>query len=85
MELVTLGELRKRAMHHGVQVMIEGPGHVPYHQIAAQMQLEKRACDVAPFYVLGPLVTDVAPGYDHTSVAKALTPGAKDRRRVLTK
>jgi phosphomethylpyrimidine synthase len=64
-ELYTLGELARRARAAGVQVMIEGPGHVPLNQIAAQMELEKRACDNAPFYVLGPLVTDVAPGYDH--------------------
>ncbi|MBN2713626.1 MAG: phosphomethylpyrimidine synthase ThiC [Planctomycetes bacterium] len=64
-ELYTLGDLARRAKAKGVQVMIEGPGHVPFHQIAAQMQMEKRACDNAPFYVLGPLVTDVAPGYDH--------------------
>ena len=64
-ELYTLGELARRARAAGVQVFIEGPGHVPFNQIAAQMQLEKVACDNAPFYVLGPLVTDVAPGYDH--------------------
>jgi phosphomethylpyrimidine synthase len=64
-ELYTLGELARRARAKGAQVFIEGPGHVPFHQIRAQMQLEKVACDNAPFYVLGPLVTDVAPGYDH--------------------
>ena len=64
-ELYTLGELARRARSRGVQVFIEGPGHVPLHQIRAQMELEKVACDNAPFYVLGPLVTDVAPGYDH--------------------
>jgi phosphomethylpyrimidine synthase len=64
-ELYTLGGLARRARARGVQVFIEGPGHVPFNQIAAQMQLEKIACDNAPFYVLGPLVTDVAPGYDH--------------------
>ncbi len=64
-ELYTLGELARRAKARGVQVFIEGPGHVPYNQIAAQMRLEKIACDNAPFYVLGPLVTDIAPGYDH--------------------
>ncbi len=68
-ELYTLGDLAKRALAKGVQVMIEGPGHVPYHQIAAQMQMEKRACNGAPFYVLGPLVTDIAPGYDHIGCA----------------
>ncbi len=64
-ELYTLGELARRAKARGAQVFIEGPGHVPFDQIPAQMKLEKIACDNAPFYVLGPLVTDVAPGYDH--------------------
>lgn len=64
-ELYTLGDLARRARARGVQVFIEGPGHVPFDQIAAQMKLEKMACDNAPFYVLGPLVTDIAPGYDH--------------------
>ncbi|MCC8167433.1 MAG: phosphomethylpyrimidine synthase ThiC [Planctomycetes bacterium] len=64
-ELYTLGDLARRARARGVQVFIEGPGHVPFNQIAAQMRLEKIACDNAPFYVLGPLVPDVAPGYDH--------------------
>lgn len=69
MELITLGELRKRAMARGVQVMIEGPGHVPLNQIASNVLLEKTICDGAPFYVLGPLVTDIAPGYDHITGA----------------
>lgn len=68
-ELINLGELAQRAWAKGVQVMVEGPGHVPYNQIAANMQLEKRLCHGAPFYVLGPLVTDVAPGYDHITAA----------------
>ena len=68
-ELITLGELVDRAWKRGVQVMVEGPGHVPYDQIAANMKLEKRLCRQAPFYVLGPLVTDVAPGYDHITAA----------------
>ena len=68
-ELITLGELVDRAWRRGVQVMVEGPGHVPYDQIAANMTLEKRICRNAPFYVLGPLVTDVAPGYDHITAA----------------
>lgn len=68
-ELITLGELTQRAWDRGVQVMVEGPGHVPYNQIAANMQIEKRLCHGAPFYVLGPLVTDVAPGYDHITSA----------------
>ena len=68
-ELLNLGELTQRAWERGVQVMVEGPGHVPYNQIAANMQLQKRICHGAPFYVLGPLVTDVAPGYDHITSA----------------
>ncbi len=68
-ELMTLGELTERAWAKDVQVMIEGPGHVPLHQIAANVQLEKRLCHGAPFYVLGPLVTDIAPGYDHITSA----------------
>jgi phosphomethylpyrimidine synthase len=68
-ELMVLGELRDRATAAGVQVMIEGPGHVPIHQIEAQVRLEKELCGDAPFYVLGPLVTDVAPGYDHITSA----------------
>ena len=68
-ELITLGELVDRAWTRGVQVMVEGPGHVPYNQIAANMTLEKRLCRNAPFYVLGPLVTDIAPGYDHITAA----------------
>ncbi|MGE5190045.1 MAG: phosphomethylpyrimidine synthase ThiC [Gemmatimonadota bacterium] len=68
-ELMTLGELTERAWARDVQVMIEGPGHVPLHQVAANVQLEKRLCHGAPFYVLGPLVTDIAPGYDHITSA----------------
>ncbi len=68
-ELITLGELTKRAWERGVQVMIEGPGHMALHEIAANMVLEKKLCHGAPFYVLGPLVTDVAPGYDHITSA----------------
>ena len=64
-ELITLGELTKRAWDHNVQVMIEGPGHMVLTEIAANMKIEKRLCHEAPFYVLGPLVTDIAPGYDH--------------------
>ena len=64
-ELLTLGELVKRAREAGVQVMVEGPGHVPLDQVEMNMRLEKRVCQGAPFYVLGPLVTDIAPGYDH--------------------
>jgi len=68
-ELVTLGELQKRAFRRGVQVMIEGPGHVPINQIETNVIIEKALCNGAPFYVLGPLVTDVAPGYDHITAA----------------
>ncbi len=68
-ELMVLGELRERAVSAGVQVIIEGPGHVPIGQIEAQVRLEKEICHGAPFYVLGPLVTDVAPGYDHITSA----------------
>lgn len=68
-ELNTLGELYRRAKARGVQAIIEGPGHVPLDQIPAQMMLQKRLCDDAPFYVLGPLVTDIAPGLDHITSA----------------
>ena len=68
-ELITLGELTKRAWDKDVQVMIEGPGHMPMNQIAANMEIQKTLCHGAPFYVLGPLVTDVAPGYDHITSA----------------
>ena len=68
-ELVTLGELTQRAWAQDVQVIIEGPGHMPLHQIQANMELQKTICKGAPFYVLGPIVTDVAPGYDHITAA----------------
>ncbi len=68
-ETIALGELTERAWAEGVQVMIEGPGHVPLDQIEANVILEKRLCRGAPFYVLGPLVTDVSPGYDHITCA----------------
>lgn len=68
-ELILLGELASCAQEKGVQVMIEGPGHVPLDQIQANVVLQKRLCHGAPFYVLGPLVTDVAPGYDHITSA----------------
>ncbi len=68
-ELIILGELSKRAQEAGVQVMIEGPGHVPLNQIESNILLEKKICHGAPFYVLGPLVTDIAPGYDHITSA----------------
>lgn len=68
-ELVCLGELTRRAWDHNVQVMVEGPGHVPLDQVAANMEVQKSICMGAPFYVLGPLVTDIAPGYDHITAA----------------
>lgn len=68
-ETIVLGELVDRAREAGVQAMVEGPGHVPLHQIQANILLQKRLCHGAPFYVLGPLVTDIAPGYDHITSA----------------
>jgi phosphomethylpyrimidine synthase len=68
-ELITLGELVDRAREAGVQTMVEGPGHLPLNQIAANVQLEKSLCHGAPFYVLGPLVTDIGAGYDHITAA----------------
>ena len=68
-ELVTLGELTRRAWEKDVQVIIEGPGHMPLNQIEANMKIQQTVCKGAPFYVLGPLVTDVAPGYDHITAA----------------
>src|SRR5881628_2895429 len=72
-ELKTLGALTRRAWDQDVQVMIEGPGHVPFDQIAMNVEREIAECDEAPFYVLGPLVTDVAPGYDHITSAIGAT------------
>lgn len=68
-ELIILGELVKRARQAGVQAMVEGPGHVPLNQVTTNVQIQKRLCEGAPFYVLGPLVTDIAPGYDHITSA----------------
>lgn len=68
-ELIRLGELTERAWARDVQVMVEGPGHVPLDQIAANMKIQETICKGAPFYVLGPLVTDIAPGYDHITAA----------------
>jgi len=68
-ELVTLGELQQRSLAAGVQVMIEGPGHVPLHKISENIRMQKSICNDAPFYVLGPIVTDIAPGYDHITSA----------------
>jgi phosphomethylpyrimidine synthase len=68
-ELITLGELARRARSRGVQVIIEGPGHVPLNQVVANVIMEKQLCNGAPFYLLGPLTTDIAPGYDHITAA----------------
>ena len=68
-ELVEIGKLTRRAWDAGVQVMVEGPGHMSLDEISANMKMEKRLCHNAPFYVLGPLVTDIAPGYDHITAA----------------
>lgn len=68
-ELITLGELARKSKKWGVQAIIEGPGHVPMHQIKRNVEIEKSLCDNAPFYVLGPIVTDIAPGYDHITSA----------------
>ncbi len=75
-ELQALGELTERAWRHGCQVMIEGPGHVPFDQIEFNMKLQRRLCHGAPFYVLGPLVTDMFPGYDHITSAIGATAAA---------
>ncbi len=76
LELATLGELTERAWAKGVQVMIEGPGHVPFDQIEYNMKLQRRLCHGAPFYVLGPLVTDIFPGYDHITSCIGATSAA---------
>src|SRR5271155_3396600 len=75
-ELATLGELTERAWAKGVQVMIEGPGHVPFDQIEYNMKLQRKLCHGAPFYVLGPLVTDIFPGYDHITSCIGATSAA---------
>ena len=75
-ELETLGELTERAWRNGVQVMVEGPGHVPFDQIEYNMKLQRRLCHGAPFYVLGPLVTDIFPGYDHITSCIGATAAA---------
>jgi phosphomethylpyrimidine synthase len=82
-ELNTLGELVQKARSAGVQAMVEGPGHVPLDQIAFNMQLQQRVCDDAPFYVLGPLVTDVFPGYDHITSAIGATEAARTGAAML--
>jgi phosphomethylpyrimidine synthase len=82
-ELHTLGELVHRARDAGVQAMVEGPGHVPLDQIGFNMRLQQRVCDDAPFYVLGPLVTDVFPGYDHITSAIGATEAARHGAAML--
>ena len=82
-ELETLGELTERAWQKGVQVMIEGPGHVPFDQIEYNMKLERSLCHGAPFYVLGPLVTDVFPGYDHITSCIGATAAAYNGASML--
>jgi phosphomethylpyrimidine synthase len=82
-ELYTLGELVHRAREAGVQVMVEGPGHVPLNEIAWNMEIERKVCDDAPFYVLGPLVTDVFPGYDHITSAIGATEAARAGAAML--
>ena len=82
-ELDTLGELTRKAWDHGVQVMVEGPGHVPMDEIADNVERQQRVCDGAPFYVLGPLVTDVAPGYDHITSAIGAAEAAREGAAML--
>ncbi|MBX0293739.1 phosphomethylpyrimidine synthase ThiC [Haloarcula nitratireducens] len=82
-ELDTLGELTRTARDQGVQVMVEGPGHVPMDRIAGQVERQQEVCDGAPFYVLGPLVTDVAPGYDHITSAIGATEAARAGAAML--
>ena len=82
-ELHTLGELVQRAREAGVQAMVEGPGHVPLDQVAMNMQLQQRVCDDAPFYVLGPLVTDAFPGYDHITSAIGAAEAARAGAAML--
>ena len=82
-ELETLGELTRVAWDHGVQVMVEGPGHVPLDGVAANVERQQEVCDGAPFYVLGPLVTDIAPGYDHVTSAIGATAAARAGAAML--
>jgi phosphomethylpyrimidine synthase len=82
-ELETLGELTRTAWDHGVQVMVEGPGHVPMDQVADNVARQQEVCDGAPFYVLGPLVTDVAPGYDHVTSAIGATEAGRAGAAML--
>ncbi len=82
-ELETLGELTRRCRERGVQVMVEGPGHVPLDRIPGQMHRQQKVCDGAPFYVLGPIVTDIAAGYDHISAAIGATVAAHHGASLL--
>ncbi|WP_310923823.1 phosphomethylpyrimidine synthase ThiC [Halogeometricum salsisoli] len=82
-ELETLGELVAVAREHGAQAMVEGPGHVPLDMVAEQVEREREVCDGAPFYLLGPLVTDVAPGYDHITSAIGATEAARAGAAML--
>ena len=82
-ELDTLGELTRTAWDHGVQVMVEGPGHVPMDQVADNVERQQEVCDGAPFYVLGPLVTDIAPGYDHVTSAIGATEAGRAGAAML--
>jgi len=82
-ELETLGELTDVAWDHGVQVMVEGPGHVPMDEVADNVERQQDVCDGAPFYLLGPLVTDVAPGYDHITSAIGATEAARAGAAML--
>ncbi|MES3518145.1 MAG: phosphomethylpyrimidine synthase ThiC [Natronomonas sp.] len=82
-ELETLGELTQIARDHGVQVMVEGPGHVPMDEISDNVERQQEVCDGAPFYVLGPLVTDIAPGYDHITSAIGATEAARAGAAML--
>jgi phosphomethylpyrimidine synthase len=82
-ELDVLGELVQRCRDAGVQAMVEGPGHVPFNQIASNMERERIVCNGAPFYVLGPVVTDVAPGYDHITSCIGATAAAVSGASLL--
>jgi phosphomethylpyrimidine synthase len=82
-ELHVLGELVQRAREAGVQVMVEGPGHIPLNEVAFNMETQRRICDDAPFYVLGPVVTDVFPGYDHITSAIGATEAARAGAAML--
>ena len=82
-ELHVLAELVQRAREAGVQVMVEGPGHVPLNEVAFNMETQRRVCDDAPFYVLGPVVTDVFPGYDHITSAIGATEAARAGAAML--